>query len=99
MDTPTLHALGVYWESQQLAIMLCKMVRSIGHFLSDMILIWSNGQADEPARAFFIIAATSAYEGGERSNGMAGGGSEMNQYGIWNKQPFRESGIERTLEK
>src|SRR6266516_910141 len=99
MVTPTLHAFGVYWDCQQFAIMLCKMVRRIGHFLSDMILIWSNGQADETARAFFIIAAISAYEGGDRSKGMAGGGSGMNQCGIWNKQLPRESGMDRTLEK
>src|SRR6266516_7205804 len=51
-------------------------------FLSEITLIWSNGQADEPARAFFIIEAISAYEGGERSNGVAGGGRETNHCGI-----------------
>jgi len=65
MVTPTLHAFGVYLERQQFAMMmLCKIVRRIGHFLSDIMLIWSNGQADEPARAFFIIEAISAYVGG-----------------------------------
>src|SRR6267154_2657671 len=31
--------------------------------------------------------------------GVAGGGSRGNQYGIWNRQLLRESGIVKTLEK
>src|SRR6266516_3482027 len=39
MVTPTLQAFGVYWECQQFAIMLCKIVRRIEHFFSVITLI------------------------------------------------------------
>src|SRR6266516_7149504 len=99
MVTPTLHALGVYRDCQQFAIMLCKIVRRIGHFLSEITLIWSNEQAEDPARAFFMIEAISAYEGGDKSNGVAGGGRETNHCGIWKRQSLKGSSIERTFEK
>src|SRR6266516_5027527 len=79
--------------------MLCKIVRRIGHFLSEITLIWSNEQAEDPARAFFMSEAISEYEGGDKSKGVEGGGMETNHCGIWKRQSPKGSGIDRTFEK
>src|SRR6267154_796291 len=82
--TPTLQDLGVYCNCQQFAIMLCKIVRRIGHFLSVMMLIWSRGQRGEPPLAFLNFAGNFCYGGGGgvRSKGYLGEGSGRNQTGI-----------------
>ena len=80
-------------------MMLCRIVRRIGHFFSAITLIWSRGQADDSALAFLMMVAISAYEGGEVSKGKAGAGSGTNQDGSRNRQSLTESEIERILVK
>jgi len=80
-------------------MILCRIVLRIGHFFSDITLTWSKGQADDPARAFLIIDAISAYEGGIWTRGVAGGGSERNQLGIVKRHLLKESDSDRTLKK
>src|SRR6266516_4648821 len=80
-------------------MMLCSMVRRIGHFLSVITLIWSNGHAEDPALAFFIMLAISAYVGAEVSRGNAGRGSGTNQAGSWYRQSLTESEMDMILAK